>query len=69
MSLDPDLIILSFMEDGYESVNAKGLRHKVLRDFMNARPQVNVPGALWPCAGPGLIEAAEMIADGLDDLK
>lgn len=68
MSFSPDLIVTSFLKDGYESVNASGVRHKVLRNFMAARPQVNIPGALWPCAGPGLIEAAELIADGLEGL-
>lgn len=69
LSLSPDMIVTSFMTDGYESINANGVRHKALRHFISARPQVNIPGALWPCAGPGLIEAAERIAAGLDELK
>lgn len=69
LALNPDIVITSFMEEGYESVNASGLRHKTLRKFIDERPQLNVPGALWPCAGPGLIETAEMIADGLDGLE
>lgn len=68
ITLDPDLIVTSFFQDGYESVQAKGVRHAVLGRFMDARPQVDIPGSLWPCAGPDMINAAELIAGGLDGL-
>lgn len=68
LSYAPDIIVTSFFTDGYESVQSNGVRHTAIRDFIAARPQVDIPGKLWPCAGPGLIEAAELIADGLDAL-
>ena len=69
ISLKPDLIITSYFTDGYESVQASGLRHKIIREFIAAHPRVEIDGALWPCAGPGLLEAAELIADALDKLQ
>ena len=68
IGLDADLIVTSFFQDGYESVNAAGLRHQAVRQYLTQRAQVNIPGSLWPCAGPNLIEAAELIADALDEL-
>lgn len=68
ISLTPDLIITSFFTNGYESVQSNGVRHKIIRDFIAARPRVEIDGALWPCAGPGLLDAAELIADALDKL-
>ena len=69
IGLDADLIVTSFFQDGYESVNAAGLRHKAVRQYMGRRVQVDIPGSLWPCAGPDLIEVAELIADALDKLS
>jgi len=68
VTLKPDLIITSFFEDGYESINAKPLRHKVVAGFIDTYPKLDIPGALWPCAGPTLIDVAETIADKLDIL-
>lgn len=68
LSLNPDVILTSFYAQGYESVQAKALRHALTARFIADHPNIDVPGALWPCAGPGLIEAAELIADGLDSL-
>jgi len=68
LKLEPDLIVTSYFTDGYESIQAVGVRNQVLSDFINNHPNVDIPGALWPCAGPGLIEAAERIADALDAL-
>ena len=52
--------MLSFL-DAYESVNAPVARHEAVRRWMEEREQVVVPGKLWPCAGPGLVEAVEII--------
>lgn len=68
VTLEPDLIITSFFKDGYESINAKPLRHKVVAGFIDAHPRLDIPGALWPCAGPTLIDVAESIADRLETL-
>ena len=66
--LDPDLIVTSFFEQGYESINATGVRHRLVQDKLNQTPHVNVPGALWPCAGPGLSTATRIITNAIDDL-
>ncbi len=68
ISLKPDLVITSFFEEGYESVNASGLRHSAVKSFLDQYPQLKIPGHLWPCAGPSLIEAAELIHSKLDQL-
>lgn len=66
--LKPDLIITSFFKDGYASVNETGLRNKVLQDKIKSTPHINIPGKLWPCAGPGLYEATNRIADAIAGL-
>jgi len=68
ISLKPDLIITSYFTNGYESVQASGTRHKVIREFIAAHPHVEIDGALWPCAGPGLLDAAELISVAMDEL-
>lgn len=67
-ALKPDLIITSFFKDGYASVNESSLRNKVLQDKINATPTVNIPGKLWPCAGPGLYDAIDLITDAIAEL-
>jgi iron complex transport system substrate-binding protein len=67
--LHPDLIITSFFEQGYESVNAQGARHALIQDKLNKTPRVNVPGALWPCAGPGLEQATDIISNAIEGLS
>ena len=66
--LNPDLIVTSFFKDGYASVNEAGLRNKVLQDKIKTIPRVNVPGKLWPCAGPGLYEANHIISTAIAEL-
>lgn len=68
LSLEPDLIVTSFFTDGYESVQAKSIRNRVLRDFLDRHPQLDIPGALWPCASPHLIDVAERISKAIDRL-
>lgn len=68
-ALSPDLIITSFFKDGYASVNQAGLRNKILQTKIENTPTINIPGKLWPCAGPGLYEATGLIADAIEDLK
>lgn len=69
VSLKPDLIITSFFVDGYESVNASSYRSRPVTDFIKRHPRLDIPGALWPCAGPTLIDVAERIADKLETLE
>ena len=64
----PDLIITSYFDNGYESVEAVAIRNKVIERFIYFHPVVEIEGGLWPCAGPGLIKAAEKISIALDSL-
>lgn len=64
----PDLVVTSYFHEGYRSAGNIGQRHAAFRRLVERHPSIEVPGALWSCAGPGLIEAAERIADALDDL-
>lgn len=61
LGLSPDLILTSYFDDGYESVNAQPLRHQALQDYIARHERLEIPGSLWPCAGPGLVEAAELL--------
>ncbi len=61
----PDFIMTSFFDSDYASVNDKSYRHKAVRDFIADHPRIDLPGHLWPCAGPGLIEAAEQLSVAL----
>ena len=67
LAQDPDVVLTSFFA-AYESVNAPVARPGAVRSFVSARRRIDVPGRLWPCAGPGLIGAAELISAGLDEL-
>ncbi|MDB2438660.1 ABC transporter substrate-binding protein [Hellea sp.] len=68
IAYDPDLIITSYFKNGYESVQSSAVRNKAVQRFIAGRPNVEIDGNLWPCAGPGLIEAAELISDAIDKL-
>ena len=64
----PDLIITSYFQNGYESVQSTALRNRTVQRFIAQHPSVEIDGNLWPCAGPGLIEAAELISEAIDNL-
>ena len=68
IAYEPDLIIKSYFKNGYESVQSTAVKHKVVQRFIARHPNVEIDGNLWPCAGPGLIEAAELISDAIDKL-
>ena len=68
VALKPDLIITSFFKDGYVSVNESSLRNKALQGKIKSTPTVNIPGKLWPCAGPGLYDASNLIAEAIAEL-
>ena len=64
VSQDPDVVVVSFL-DAYESVNAPLARNRAVARWLEARAVVEVPGRLWPCAGPGLAEAVRLIGEGV----
>ena len=68
VGLVPDLIITSFFDQGYESINATGMRHRLVQEKLNSTPTVDIPGSLWPCAGPGLSDATTIIMNAINEL-
>lgn len=64
----PDLIVTSYFVDGYLTRADIGRRHSAFRHLLASAPRIDVAASAWSCAGPGLIEAAEQIADALDGL-
>lgn len=69
LRVDPDLVVTSYFTAAYRTANNIGQRHAAFRRLVAEHATVEIPGALWSCAGPGLIEAAERIADALDELR
>jgi len=67
--VDPDLIVTSYFVDGYATQNNTGARHSAFRRLLQNRPRIDVPASAWSCAGPALMDAAEQIADALDQLE
>ena len=67
--VDPDLIVTSYFIDGYATRNNTGARHSAFQRLMASRPRIDVPASVWSCAGPALMDAAEQIADALDQLE
>jgi len=65
MQFNPDIIMTSFMGSKYAGVNDRTLRHAALAAKINSVPHVDIPGKLWPCAGPGLVTAAETLSKSL----
>jgi iron complex transport system substrate-binding protein len=68
MSLKPDIILTSFMNSNYAGVNDRTSRHSALAAKISSLPVIEIPGRLWPCAGPGLVEAAERLNQGMAKL-
>jgi len=66
--LQPDIILTSFMGSNYAGVNDRTLRHAALDTKIQSLPRIDIPGKLWPCAGPGLIEAAEQLSQAMAKL-
>lgn len=66
--LQPDIILTSFMGSDYAGVNDRTLRHAALTSKIQSLPHIDIPGNLWPCAGPGLIQAAEQLNQAMAKL-
>lgn len=61
LQFNPDLIVTSFFGSDYAGISDRAVRHSALRRYLAERPRVEIPGKLWPCAGPGLIEATRQL--------
>jgi iron complex transport system substrate-binding protein len=68
ISLQPDIILTSFMDSDYAGVTDRALRHAALSSKIQTLPRIDIPGSLWPCAGPGLVEAAEQLSQEIAKL-
>lgn len=65
LQTEADIVVTSFFGSRYHGVSDRALRHAALRDYVAARPRIDVPGRLWPCAGPGLTEATRAVHAGI----
>jgi len=61
LQFDPDLIVTSFFGSDYAGVSDRAVRHSALQRYLAERPRIDIPGKLWPCAGPGLIKATRQL--------
>lgn len=61
LQYDPDLIVTSFFGSNYAGISDRAVRHSALRRYLADRPRLDIPGKLWPCAGPGLIDATRQL--------
>ena len=68
MSLTPDIILTSFMDSNYAGVNDRTLQHAALASKIESLPSIDIPGRYWPCAGPGLVDAALLLNQAMLDL-
>lgn len=66
LDLEADIVVTSFFVDGYQSIFYLGSRHSAYDKLLDGVMRIDIPSGYWPCAGPHLIDAAERIADGLD---
>ena len=69
VSNPPDLIVSSFFSAQAHSVLQFRSNHSILRNLRKQVPVIHLSGALWVCAGPHLITAAELIANELQQLQ
>ncbi len=69
VSNPPDLIVSSFFSAKTHSVLQFRSNHSILRNLRKQVPVIHISGALWVCAGPHLITAAELIANELEQLQ
>ncbi|MEP3655300.1 MAG: hypothetical protein ABJO36_10430 [Litorimonas sp.] len=68
LGLQPDVILTSFMDSEYAGVNDRTLRHAALTSKILSLPRIDIPGSLWPCAGPGLVDATEQLSQEMAKL-
>jgi iron complex transport system substrate-binding protein len=58
---DPDVLILSASRDGPPALATDILRHPVLTALAGRTRLVVLPGRLWNCGGPAVVEAIERL--------
>lgn len=58
----PDGLIVSFFDTSKASLKRAFITQPYLKRLMAEKPVIGVPGKLWPCASPMVVEAAELLA-------
>ncbi|MEN3949977.1 ABC transporter substrate-binding protein [Iodidimonas sp. SYSU 1G8] len=58
----PDGFVVSFFDTSQSSIRRTFMTHAYLHRLMDEKPVIGVPGKLWPCAGPMVVDAAELLA-------
>ncbi len=58
----PDGLIVSFIDTSQASIKGTFITQPYLKRLMAEKPVIGVPGKLWPCAGPMVVDAAELLA-------
>jgi len=66
--LQPDILLTSFMSSEYVGVSDKTSRHAALQTQISTLPVIDIPGKLWPCAGPGMVKATEILSQEMAKL-
>ena len=61
LTYKPDIILTSFFGSDYSGMTDRAVRHQALKDYIASTPRIDIPGKLWPCAGPGLIDATQRL--------
>lgn len=67
LEIEADILVTSFFRDGFASTFNRALSHAAYWRLVNGAYRVDVPSGDWPCASPRLVDAAERIADAIDD--
>lgn len=68
IQFNPDIILTSFSNSSYSSINDRSNQHAALSAKISSVPQFEIPGQFWPCAGPGLVDAAEHLSKAMTSL-
>ncbi|RKQ68987.1 iron complex transport system substrate-binding protein [Litorimonas taeanensis] len=63
LSYEPDIILTSFSGGNYHS--RSDITNPVIRDYLANKTIIDIDGSFWPCAGPGLLDAAEQLQDAI----
>jgi len=58
----PDVIVMSFFDTSDPSLLDGFSRHPLFRRMVAETPVISVPAASWVCAGPTMLDAAELLA-------
>jgi iron complex transport system substrate-binding protein len=64
-----DVLILSASRDGPPALATEILRHPVLAALADRTRLVVLPGRLWNCGGPAVVEAIERLRRVADDVR